>query len=111
MADSDDKVVLSRVFHKNDATHDLMIEVLKSTLAQLQDINTVPPHTSGSKHSAEPGHIVTITTKERGQLGPGPSQVSSLLGPMCQVVQLAERGAVAPAQGCCTVREAAVIQH
>src|ERR1700683_3993932 len=35
VAGSDDEVVMSRVFHKNDATHDLMIEVLKSTLAQL----------------------------------------------------------------------------
>ncbi|KIM73761.1 hypothetical protein PILCRDRAFT_14983, partial [Piloderma croceum F 1598] len=42
-------VVVLRAFHKNDATHDAMLEVLENTLAQLPDVDTVPPRTSAGK--------------------------------------------------------------
>ena len=74
---SDDEVVMSSLFHKSDATHDLMIEVLESTLAQLPDINTVPPCTSGSKRSAELFSFIPYAASDSGFNSPSRTRTHS----------------------------------
>jgi hypothetical protein len=70
-------VVVLRAFHKNDATHDAMLEVLENTLAQLPDVDTVPPRTSAGKRSAEPFRFIPYTASDSGFDSPSRSGTRS----------------------------------
>jgi hypothetical protein len=70
-------IVVLRAFHKNDATHDVMLEVLENMLAQLPDVDTVPPCTSAGKRSAEPFHFIPYTASDSGFNSPSRSRTCS----------------------------------